>query len=177
MINNTGQRLLVVTEQDGEILFGIKQGESLNVRSVKQTKNDKYFANTIKVNIKGTFVKVMDKEQQVIEMLKKYPSTYLAINIMKKYLVKEYNVLLKDNKKYKAVDLAKDMEISRQSAGVHIAKLKELNLLGEIETNKGRLFCLNPYYYLRGEKASEQVVKLFDDNAKKNKNAKNTTED
>jgi predicted ArsR family transcriptional regulator len=96
---------------------------------------------------------------------------------MKKYLVKEYNVLLKDNKKYKAVDLAKDMEISRQSAGVHIAKLKALNLLGEIETNKGRLFCLNPYYYLRGEKASEQVVKLFDDNVKKNKKAERTTED
>lgn len=169
MVNNTGQRLLVVTEQDGEILFGIKQGESLNVRSVKQTKNDKYFSNTIKVNIKGTFVKVMDREDEVIEMLKKYPSTYLAINIMKKYLVKEYNVLLKDNKKYKAVDLSRDMGISRQSAGVHIAKLKELNILGEIDTNKGRLFCINPYYYLRGEKASEQVAKVFDKNSKKPK--------
>lgn len=162
MVNNTGQRLLVVTEKDGEILFGIKQGESLNVRSVKQTKNDKYFANTIKVNIKGTFVKAMDKEQEVIEMLKKYPSTYLAINIMKRYLVKDYNVLLKDNKKYKAVDLAKDMGISRQSAGVHIAKLKELNLLGEVDTNKGRLFCLNPHYYLRGECARQAVVDVFD---------------
>ena len=162
MVNNTGQRLLVVTEQDGEILFGIKQGESLNVRSVKQTKNDKYFASTIKVNIKGTFVKAMDKEKEVIEMLKKYPSTYLAVNIMKRYLVKDYNVLLKDNKKYKAVDLAKDMDISRQSAGVHIAKLKELNLLGEVETNKGRLFCLNPRYYLRGECASQAVVDVFD---------------
>lgn len=162
MVNTTGQRLLVVTEEDGEVLFGIKPGESLNIRTEKQTENDKFFALNIKVQITGNFIKNMDKERELIDALREYPSTYMALNIMKQYLVKDYNVLLKENKKYKIVDLARDMGITRQGAAAHINKLKELDVVAEIDTNKGKLFCINPYYYYRGKHVSKAVVDLFD---------------
>ena len=60
MLNDTGQRLFIVTEQDGEVLFKVEKGESVNVRSVAQTKNDKFYSPKSKINIRGKFIKVMD---------------------------------------------------------------------------------------------------------------------
>ena len=162
MINNTGQKLIVVTEQDGEVLFKIENGESLNIRSVQQTKNDKYYSPKIKINIKGRFTKVMDKEKEIVDKLIKFPSTYIALSIMRRYIVPNYNVLMKDGKKYKCVDLAQDMNITRQMAAKHIAKLKQENILSEIETNKGKLMVLNPYYYFKGDEVPKLVLDAFD---------------
>lgn len=160
MINDTGQRWHIVTEKDGEVIFTVNKGESVNIRSVKQTENDKFYSPRIK--IKGTFVKVMDREQEVVEKLKDDHSAYYAITIMRKYLTKGQNVLLKNGKKYKAVDLAKEMGITRQWAGRHIRKLKELNVIAEIETNKGKLIVMNPNYYHRGEDVEQRVYDLFE---------------
>ena len=160
MLNDTNQRWHIVTEQDGEVIFTVNKGESVNIRSVKQTENDKFYSPKIK--IKGTFVKVMDREQFILEQLKDDPSVYLAINLMRKYLVPRQNVLLKNGKKFKTVDLANEMGISRQWATRHIRKLKELNVLAEIQTNKGRLLVMNPNYYHRGEDVEKRVYDLFD---------------
>ena len=81
---------------------------------------------------------------------------------MKRYIVTNYNVLVKDGIKYGVQDLAKDMKISRQMASNHIRKLKSINVLSELETDRGKLFCINPKYYFRGEEVPESVLKLFE---------------
>lgn len=160
MVNNLGQTLLVIGEQDGEILFKVGKNESINIRNKKQTNSDKYYSANVK--IKGRFVKVMWEEREVVDMLIKYPSTYMALAVMKRYLVTNYNVLLKNGKKYKCSDLAKDLGVSRQSASTHINKLKELNILGEVETTKGKLYCINPYYYIVGEEVPQNILNVFE---------------
>lgn len=160
MINDTGQDLYIITEQDGEILFKISGGEKFTIRSVAQTKRDKYYSP--KVKLKGRFIKTMDKEKELTELLLDSPSTYLAINIMKRYIVTNYNVLIKDGLRYGVQDLADDMKISRQMASNHISKLKKLNVLNEIKTDRGKLFVINPYYYFRGEEIPQRVLDLFD---------------
>lgn len=160
MINDTGQRWHIVTENDGEVIFTIKENEIVNVRSQSQTKNDKFYSPRIK--IKGTFIKIMDRENEIIEKLKGDHAAYFAITIMRKYLTRGQNVLLKDGKKYKAVDLAKEMGITRQWAARHIRKLKELNVIDEIDTNKGKLLVMNPNYYNRGEDVEQRVYDLFE---------------
>ena len=161
MINNTGQKLFVMTEQDGEVLFKVNEGESFNIRSVAQTANDKYYSPN-KIYIKGKFTKVMDRNEEVIEKLGKNYGAYVALHHLVKYLVPNYNVVMKNGKKYKLIDLANAMGISRQMAGKYIGQLKEINVLSEIETNKGICYAINPSYYLRGETANERVIKLFE---------------
>lgn len=152
----------LVTEKDGEVLFDIKPGESLNIRSVAQTKSDKLYSPMIQFK-KGRFIKVMIEEKEVVDKLKKSPATYMALNIMKRYITPNYNVLLKpDGKKYKCVDLAKDMDISRQMAARHLKELQKLNLIQEVETaNKGTLWAINPNYYFMGNEIPQKVVNAF----------------
>ena len=159
MVNNTGQRLIVVTEEDGEILFKVNQNESFTIKSEKQLKRDKLFAQM--VSVKGRFIKSMDKEKEIVDLLLDSPSTYMAISIMKRYIITNYNVLIKDGIKYRVQDLANDMKISRQMASSHIKKLKDINVLGEIETDRGRLLCVNPRYYCRGEEIPKSVYEVF----------------
>lgn len=161
MINNTGQRLLVITEECGEVLFKINQNEKITIRSELQQQNDKIYAQMVNFK-KGRFIKVMIEEKEVVDKLKDFPATYLALNIMKRYIVYNYNVLMKNNKKYKIVDLAEDMGISRQMASRHIQRLKELNIIQEVETaNKGKLFAINPNYYFAGTQLPQPIVDAF----------------
>lgn len=160
MINNTGQRLHIVTENDGEIIFTINKDEKITVRSALQASRDKYYSP--KVKLTGVFIKAMNNEKKLIELLKGNSSTYMAVNIMKHYLVSNYNVLIKDGRKYKATDLAEDMGITRQMATIHINKLKSLNVLGMIDTDKGKLYCLNPHYYFKGTEVPQSVLDIFD---------------
>lgn len=163
MINDTGQKLLIVTENDGEILFKVEKGETLNIRSVKQTNSDKYYSPMIEINKGKRFIKTMVvEESKIIEKLKDFPSVYMALNVMKKYLVKNYNVLLKNDKKYKIVDLAEEMGVSRQMASIYIKKLKELNLVAEIETNKGKVYAINPSIYFNGNEIPQRVYDIFE---------------
>ena len=161
MINNTGQRLIVFTEQDGEVLMKIGENEKLIVRSVAQTENDKTYSP--KKKITGGFKKVMDAEEMVVDLLADSPSTYWALNKMKRYLRINENTLVKDGKKYKVSDLAKDMNITRQTAGLHFKKLKETNIIAEIDMGKkGTFWAINPYYYLYGDGVPEKIAKLFE---------------
>ena len=159
MVKNLSQALLVVGEEDGEVLFKVGKNESISIRNERQTNSDKYYSPS--VVIKGRFIKVMWEEKEVVDMLIAYPSTYLALAVMKRYLVSNCNVLLKNGKKYKCVDLAEDLGITRQSASTHINRLKELNILGEVETVKGVLYCINPNYYIVGEKVPQNVLDVF----------------
>lgn len=116
-----------------------------------------------RVEIVGNFVKSMEREQELIELLKDHLGTYYALNIMKHFLVKDYNVLVKaDGKKYTAVDLGNALSVSRQSANEHIKRLKELNVVKSIKTKKyGTVFAINPYYYMNGNNVPKEIDALF----------------
>lgn len=166
MINNTGQDWIILSAQDGEVLTRVYDGESISIRSVKQVENDKYFSR--KVRIKGGFIKVMKDEQKVVKKLIDYPATYLALNLMKGHLEYNTNLLVKnDGSKYKGVDLAEEMNITRQSAMLHFKRLKQHNLIAEVEMKRGKYWAINPCYYLYGDSVLEKVLKAFDIKYKK----------
>lgn len=161
-INDTGQKLLIVSEADGEILNIINENEKVIIRRGKQPTADKYYSP--KVKIKGRFIKVMDDERFILDEFIDCPMSYLAINYMKRYLVPNYNVLMKNGKKYKCNDLAEDMKITRQRASHHIKILKQKNIIAEVETNKGKLLAINPEFYCASEEVPERIVRLFKKN-------------
>lgn len=158
MVNDTGEKLYLVGADTGQVLLDIGQGEIINVRSQKQALNDKMFASKVKLK-SGRFIKVMEKEKEVRKKLVKYPSTYFALSVMKDYIVYGNNLLMKNGKKFRCNDLAKEMEISRQMASVHIKRLQELNYLAEVPTTRGNYWAINPDYY----RTSEEVPKLVYD--------------
>ena len=160
MVNDINQDLLVIGKEDGEILFSIKKGEAFNLRSEKQARNDKSWSKKIK--IKGTFVKTMDIESRFLESCKDDPQLYYAANIMKKYLKPNYNLLVKNGKKFKIQDLAEELGVVRQTASTYIKRLKDMNIVAEINTSMGKLYALNPNIYCRGEEVPEMVLKAFD---------------
>lgn len=166
MVNNTGQEWRIISADDGELLTTVYNGESISIRSAKQVENDKYYSK--KVRIKGGFIKVMKDEKNVVNALMNYPATYLALNVMKRHLEYNTNLLVKeDGSKYKGVDLAEEMGITRQSAMLHFKRLKEHNLIAEVEMKRGKYWAINPCYYLYGDSVIERVLKAFDIKYKK----------
>ena len=119
-----------------------------------------------KLWISGDYEPIFTNEQFLIDKYRSKPSVYLAYCKMKKYLVPNYNVLLKNGKRYKVADLAEDLQVSRQMASLYVRDLKNDNVICEIEThNKGFLFAINPWYACNGEKCDELVVKAFEKQA------------
>lgn len=160
MINKTGQRLLIVTEQDGEVINFVNEGETVNVRTKKQTEQDKFFSQKVKLTT-GRFIKVMEKEKEVINKLVKYPSTYFALSILKCYIQFNTNLIMKDWKKYRCIDLANEMGITRQMASIHLKRLQEFNLIAEVPTNRGMFWAINPKYYRKGDELPKIVYDTF----------------
>ena len=160
MINKTGQRLLVVTEQDGEVINFVNEGETINVRSKKQTEQDKFYAQKVKLNA-GRLITVMEKEKEVIKKLVKYPSTYFALSILKCYIQFNTNLIVKEGKKYRCIDLANEMGITRQMASIHLKRLEELNFIAEVPTNRGMFWAINPNYYRKGDEIPKLVYDAF----------------
>lgn len=159
---DTGQGAVLVDKATGEVIVDIDDGFNVNVRSPAQTENDKYWSPMIK--IKGRFVKVMvDNEERVFEMLKGFPAVYVAFNRIKKYLQINENTVMKDGRKYKTSDLAEEMGVSRQMACFYIRKLKELNLIAELDNGrKGKVLVVNPEIYLAGVEVPMRIKKLFE---------------
>lgn len=162
-----GQRLGIVDLETGEIEYEKKDGEKICIRSEKQVENDKYFSPMTTLNAWKQFVKVMDIEEEVLEICKEHTASYYALNIMKRYIKFNSGILVKKKKKYKIVDLADDMGITRQMASLHFNFLKENNLIAEVPTTKGMYWAINPNYYFRGEEVPEALVKIFENNKKK----------
>lgn len=161
MANIVEQDMFLVGKETGEVITEISSGEKVTIRSIKQAENDKEWSPFKKIT--GRFVKSMENEKEILEMFIDSPATYLALNILKWNLQINSNILMKNGKKYKVVDLAKDMGITRQSAGVHFKKLKDANLIQEFQYgNKGAYWAMNPNYYLSGEGVPLKIYKLFE---------------
>ena len=160
MIKDTGQDLYLVSSQDGEVIDTISADEKIIIRSKTQAINDKYWSPPIK--IKGRFVKAMEREDDVVNLFIDSPATYLALNKMKKYLQINENTLIKNGRKYRTSDLAEDVNICRQTASYHIKKLKEMNLIAELDKGRqGKFLVINPNYYIAGDSVPMKTYKLF----------------
>lgn len=158
-----GQRLGIVDLETGEVVYEKKEKEKICIRSEEQVNNDKYWSPMTTLPSWAKFVKVMYiDEEKVMEICKEHTSTYFALNIMKRYIKFNSGVLVKGKGKYKIIDLAEDMGISRQMARLHFNFLKDNNIIAEVPTTKGMYWAINPNYYFKGEEVPEALVKIFE---------------
>lgn len=167
MVNNTGQDITLF-DAFGEFFISVKDGEEISVRSKKQVAYGKFLLPRVKINKKGRFVKVMDKEKEVKKRLLKYPATYMALSILRDYISPSTNLIMKNGMKYRCNMLAEEMGITRQMASIHFKRLQEYNLIAEVETPRGMYWAINPTYYCCSDEIPQKVVDAFD---KKNKNS------
>lgn len=131
-------------------------------------KNDKYWSPKRKSN--GRFIKIMEAEKKEVALkFTGKPATYLAFHIMSMNVQMNTNLVVReDGKKYRIVDLAKEMGITRQSASVHIKKLQEANLIAEMEVKgKGNYWVVNPNYCLASSEIPENVYRIFEKRERK----------
>lgn len=163
MINDKGRPLYLTDFDTGEIVQTVQNGEDFCVKSVGRVLRDKFISENTKYNVGKGFIKTMDLEIKILRELTKFPQCYVALSYLKYYTVYNVNVVVKNNKRYKCIDLAKDMGVSRQQASNYIRRLKELNVLSEIKTkDMGMLYVINPNFYQRGEFVPNNVIALFD---------------
>lgn len=160
-INNTGQRLRVVGEEDGVVYDTIEKGDGFNHRSKAQVENDKHYSQLIPT--KGRFVKLMIAASHVAKVFKDEPSVMLAMIIMTEYISRDQNKILKDGKKYKPSDLARDMGVTRQTASSYFKKLQKSNMIAEmVLRNKRKVWVANPEFFTVSESLPRNVFRLFE---------------
>ena len=159
-----GEELGIVNLNTAEILHRIKEDERIRIYNKKQVKRNKYYSKPIEVNTNE---------------LSKSSSTFLALNILALYICPTDNLVKidRENTKYKIKDLAAKMGITRQQASAHIKKLKELNIVAEVEMANGKFYAINPEYYCRNTKIPERVLNAFDTTKKKKPTKKTKKED
>ena len=113
--------------------------------------------------IKDRYIKSMPAEHRYLSEFQKTPAAFVALSYLKIYLMPNFNIVVKNNKKYSVSMLARDMGITRQSASLHIKRLKELNIIADYDYgNKGKYLAINPYCYLAGDYVPFEILKLFD---------------
>ena len=175
-----GEELGIVNLNTAEILHRIKEDERIRIYNKKQVKRNKYYSKPIEVNTNKPFIKCMiDRLDKTIDELSKSSSTFLALNILALYICPTDNLVKidRENTKYKIKDLAAKMGITRQQASAHIKKLKELNIVAEVEMANGKFYAINPEYYCRNTKIPERVLNAFDTTKKKKPTKKTKKED
>ncbi len=149
----------IVGNKNGEIFAKLDKGMVINVRTSEQAKNDKFYSP--EVTIPKKFIKTMVDEKDVAKMLIGTPTTYVVLGIIKSYLVPNQNYLMKDGKKYKPIDLAREIGISAQASSKHFKILEKLNIISEYEIKSGKVWAMNPNYYLSGATVPKKVLDLF----------------
>ena len=166
MINDSGENIALIGSKSGEYFGEIRPGEKINIRSVVQQRRDKWFGGHKVVSIRGTFKKMISENlDDVLNRLKDSHTAFYALIILCKYLLTDYNLLVKDGRKFKIMDLADEMGIVRQRASDYMKRLKNENLVCEIETSMGKYWAVNPYYFCNGSGCDERVVKAFEKQA------------
>lgn len=162
MYNYTNQRILLVTEADGEVLGTVEPHEGFNIRSKKQAERDKTYKPIVKKEIRSEFVKYQLNDTEIADKFRDYPEAYFAFLKMLHYLEIGSNLLKKKGKPYKASDLADELKVVRQTAYAYIKKMKEVDLIRKVEVvGQGQFFAVNPYYFMKGDKLPDYIIDLF----------------
>lgn len=160
MGNITGRKMSLIDNDTGELLDTIAEDEKIIIRSAKQAENDKYWSERVEVDKK--FIKTMVDEPRVAKAFWGCPTAYLVMGIIKGYINTD-NMLLKDGKKYKPSDFAREVGCARQTACIYFEKLKEANFIAEYKTkSKGTVWVVNPNYYMTGKTVPRKILQLFD---------------
>lgn len=161
---NTTKSDFNIIDCNGELISVIKPQEKVSIRSAAQTMNDKNYSPQVKTQ--GCFIKVMIvDERSLIENLMQYPKTYVAWGILRLHISSDNRIMKrtdKGNDRYKVVDLAKEMKISKQAAFLHIKKLKELNAISECTFDKKKYLVANPYCCQKGITIPMKILNLFE---------------
>lgn len=144
----------------GVVYDEISKDEKISVRSVKQQRNSKLHFPRVRLK-QGNFIMVMMSEKEVRQKLKNNPAAYLALCTLKDYADFDNNLLYKNKQKYKQIDLARELGVSRQTASNHFKLLMELNLIAEIPTDRGMYYAINPDYYRHGSDIPQLVYDTF----------------
>lgn len=162
----TGRSVYLTDAETGEVYLKTNKDDTISVRSSEQVENDRRWG-TFK-RITGRFVKMMDNSTHILKMFRDNMAVAYAMIIMKDYIQPNKNTLEKEGKKYKVNDLAKEMDITRQTAGTYFKKLKKANVLAELDMgSKGKYWVVNPDYFLVGEGVPLEVYKLFEKREKR----------
>lgn len=161
-MNILEEDISLVSNETGEVVGVAKKGERVIIRSPAQAENDKYWSPPVKIN--GRFVKFMiENEDELYELLKGFPMVQVAFMRVIKYTKANENILIKDGRKFKTIDLAGELGVSRQSASFYIRKMKECNLIAELDKGRaGKFLVVNPRYFLNGETLPKATLKLFE---------------
>lgn len=160
MTNNFGQNLNIISEKDGECICTIHPNESFNIRSLRQTENDKYYSPS--KEIKGRFKKLMDLNiDKIVNSLKEKPAALIVLLKLSKHLEYNTNLLVKNGERYSCNDLAAEMDITKQMASRHIQTLRKANIVNEIKTKYGMRYVINPYVLNNGTQFPKAILDLF----------------
>ena len=144
-------------EEIKQILSKVKTNEPI-IENAQETID--FFEKKVKLPKQRNKIKELNQDK-VISMLRGFPATFFALSVMKGNMTNK-NIVEEKGNKYRCVDLAKDMETTRQSAHIHIKRLKELNIVAEVLIDDKKYFCINPDYYKRGENESKIPQKVVD---------------
>ena len=153
------QDFYLVGAEDGEIIDTIEMGSAVQYRTPEQVKHDKYYSPPMAINYR--FIKVAYSEEVVVDMLNDNMKAYRLLIKMRKYIEPKTNYLKKNGKKLKIVDMAKELNISKQACSTHFKILEKANLIAEIEIKEGKIWTANPYYYMAGATVPKRVVDLY----------------
>ena len=161
MIKQAESNLLLIEERTGELKEKIREGESYNVRSRKQTMLDKNYSPRQKV-FYGRFIKVMLREDELEDYFRNSLRTYYILNKLKNKAEFNSNLIKKNGKKYTITEMANDFGISRQMMHRYINKLRQCNLVADVLIGNEKYLVINPKYFLNGDELPENIIKLFD---------------
>lgn len=171
-INDTHKPVPLYEGADGEKLFDVPpNGGMAKIFTEAQIRSQTAYASRVQYDWK--FIKCMENEQEIIILLKDDLKTFYALTVMKHFLLKDRNILVKsivkDGKeqtvKFTAIDLQEALGYkTRQAASKHIMKLKSLNIVKGIKTKDfGYVFAINPNYYMNGTSVPKEISELFNE--------------
>lgn len=117
------------------------------------------------------YIKIFDKEFELVIRCRKDNRFYFGINCLLPYLVKNYNILMKPYEvngqkmllKVTDKDIQKifNAKTKKQTTAI-IEKLSDYNVMKSLNTEEyGEVYAINPYYYLNGSYVPKAVDGLF----------------
>lgn len=143
-------RNLKVVDDNGEIVCDLK------ATFVRKCENQDF-----KQAIKGEYVKSFTRLREKVLIFAKEPILLVLLEYFCFYIESGTNYIIKNNKPLTIRDTAEDLNLSRNSISKYFKRLEELEFIKKVRINYGFCYVLNPFYFLKGEKISLAVYKLF----------------
>lgn len=163
VVNKTNNSIFY-TDLDTGNTIEIPAGGDCNIRTAEQTAASHSYFDTIPTG--SIFKKVMERIDEVGDLLKRNESTVRAFLYLINYVSKDENTLQIHDKDigwrpYTAQDLADRMGVDIQMARKHISRMKKANILGVVNLHKETYLCVNPRYVANGNKIPRVVAEVF----------------